>query len=84
MKKYVLLFLIVLTGFLSSVSAQTKVRGLVIDSQTGEPLPFVNIVFKGTTTGTITDVEGKFFIQAHIERIRLCFLWWVTLRISKF
>jgi len=73
MKKYVLLFLIVLTGFLSSVSAQTKVRGLVIDSQTGEPLPFVNIVFKGTTTGTITDVEGNFFIQAHIDTDSLVF-----------
>jgi hypothetical protein len=50
-----------------NLNAQTKVRGTVSDSETGEPLPFVNIVFKGTTVGTITDVDGNFFIQAHIN-----------------
>ena len=52
---------------LSVAQAQTKVRGTVTDGETGEPLPFVNIVFKGTTTGTITDVDGNFFIQAHVN-----------------
>ena len=62
-------YFLVLTFLLlaNNLSAQTKVRGTVEDSSTGEPLPFVNIVFKGTTVGTITDVDGKFFIQAHIN-----------------
>lgn len=50
-----------------SLNAQTKVRGTVCDSETGEPLPFVNIVFRGTTVGTITDVDGNFFIQARVD-----------------
>lgn len=52
---------------LTSAHAQTKVRGKVADGATGEPLPFVNIVFKGTTIGTISDVDGNFFIQAHVD-----------------
>ncbi len=52
---------------LSVAQAQTKVRGTVTDGETGEPLPFVNIVFKGTTIGTISDVDGNFFIQAHVD-----------------
>ena len=64
--KFIYTFILLcLTAF--SLNAQTKVRGSVIDSETGEPLPFVNVVFKGTTVGTITDVDGNFFIQAHIN-----------------
>lgn len=36
-----------------------KVKGKVSD-ETGEPLPGVNIVIKGTNIGTITDVDGYF------------------------
>lgn len=55
------------------VSAQTKVRGTVADSETGEPLPFVNIVFRGTMVGTISDVDGNFFIQGHVPTDTLDF-----------
>lgn len=46
-----------------TTSAQTKIRGVVVDSETSEPLPFVNVSFKGTTIGVITDFNGKFFIE---------------------
>lgn len=36
------------------------VRGLVTDAQTGEPLPGVNIVIEGTTTGTTSNMQGEF------------------------
>ncbi len=64
--RYLFTFLIVMAVSLSAVS-QTKVRGTVADSETGEALPFVNIVFKGTTVGTISDVEGNFFIQGNVS-----------------
>ena len=35
------------------------VSGKVTDS-TGAPLPGVSVVVKGTTTGTITDFDGKY------------------------
>jgi TonB-linked SusC/RagA family outer membrane protein len=41
--------------------AQQSVSGRVNDSG-GEPLPGVNILLKGTTTGVITDVDGKYSI----------------------
>jgi hypothetical protein len=37
-----------------------EVRGIVTDIETGEPLPFVNIVVKDYTVGTSTDVNGTF------------------------
>ncbi len=36
--------------------------GHVIDKQTGEHLPFVNVVVKGTTKGALTDESGHYFI----------------------
>lgn len=29
----------------------------------GEPMPGVSVLLKGTTTGTITDIDGKYSIQ---------------------
>lgn len=42
--------------------AQSQVTGVVSDN-TGEPLIGVNVVEKGTTNGTVTDMDGKFSIQ---------------------
>ncbi len=40
-------------------SASGKVYGKIVD-ETGEPLPGVNIVIKGTTIGTVTDIDGNY------------------------
>ena len=40
--------------------AQETINGTVSDAQTGETLPGVNILVKGTTTGTSADAEGQF------------------------
>lgn len=42
--------------------AQNKVTGTVTD-KTGAPLPGVNVLEKGTTNGSITDVNGKYSIN---------------------
>jgi hypothetical protein len=62
-------FFIVL-GFLlslyaSEVKAQdvTRIKGIVLDSKTKEPLPFVNITFKGANIGTTTDFDGKYSLE---------------------
>lgn len=57
---FVLMQLIV--GF--SAFAQTqKIRGKVTDAKTGELLPGVNVVLKGTTKGTITLGDGTYQID---------------------
>ena len=39
-----------------------KISGTVTDSQTGEPLPFVNIVVVGTNFGAAADIDGFYNI----------------------
>lgn len=39
------------------------VQGTVIDAQTSEPLPGVNIIVQGTSNGTSTDSEGNFSLE---------------------
>jgi hypothetical protein len=51
----------------SAVSQTTKVTGKIVDAITREPLPFVNIVFKGTTVGGTSDFEGKFSITTTLR-----------------
>jgi len=59
---YTLLALLLLTS--GAIAQVTKLRGRVTDSQTGEPLPFVNVSFVGTTIGTVTDFDGYFFLES--------------------
>lgn len=42
---------------------ETRVSGKVIDANSGDPVPFANVVFKGTTIGTTTDFDGNFAIS---------------------
>lgn len=49
-----------------------KIRGVVTD-QNAETLPGVNVMVKGTTTGTITDINGVFEILAPYSKASLIF-----------
>lgn len=49
-------------GSVGWASAQFTVSGTVADERTGEPLIGASILLKGTTTGTITDLDGGFSI----------------------
>ncbi|WP_133259776.1 DUF5686 and carboxypeptidase-like regulatory domain-containing protein [Pseudochryseolinea flava] len=46
-----------------SAFSQTIVKGKVTDATTGDPLPFANVVFVGTTTGITTDFEGNYQLK---------------------
>ncbi|MEM5563803.1 SusC/RagA family TonB-linked outer membrane protein [Psychroserpens sp. AS72] len=56
----VLTFLIPATFF-----GQSKVTGTVTDEANALPLPGVNILVKGTTTGASTDFDGKYSISVN-------------------
>jgi hypothetical protein len=45
------------------VLAQSNVSGNVVDSETGTPLPGVNVVIQGTSTGVSTDFDGNYQIS---------------------
>jgi hypothetical protein len=60
-----LIFLLVLsTGTLWAQVTPTFIKGKVIDASTGEGLPFVNVFFKGTQSGTTTDFEGFYTLKS--------------------
>ena len=48
---------------LLSIAAQTKVSGYIFDEYK-EPVSFANVLFKGSTQGTITDENGKFYLES--------------------
>jgi TonB-linked SusC/RagA family outer membrane protein len=61
MRRTILLIVLILSCSIVFGQGRT-VTGVVSDEASG-PLPGVNVVVKGTTVGTITDVDGKFIIN---------------------
>ncbi|MEZ7497062.1 DUF5686 family protein [Leeuwenhoekiella aequorea] len=61
MKRILILLLLVLLPVLAI--GQTKAGGIVYDDA-GSPIPFANVVFAGSTEGTITNEDGRFYIQS--------------------
>lgn len=39
------------------------IKGKIVDSETGDPLPVVNVILYGTTNGAITDIDGIYKIK---------------------
>lgn len=58
------LTLLILTLFFSRqlLAQRGQLQGRVIDATSNEPLPFANVVVKGTTIGATTDFDGRFLI----------------------
>ncbi|MCB0807600.1 MAG: TonB-dependent receptor [Bacteroidales bacterium] len=52
--------LAVLVAFTHAVVAQSGIKGVVKDAQSGETLIGANVMIKGTNQGTTTDLNGKF------------------------
>jgi TonB-linked SusC/RagA family outer membrane protein len=57
------LILFVFIGLAGLVNAQSVVTGVVTDKLDQSPLIGVNILIDGTSSGTVTDVDGKFSIE---------------------
>ncbi|WP_461632595.1 SusC/RagA family TonB-linked outer membrane protein [Labilibaculum euxinus] len=62
------LLLMVLVGFAMNLLAQEKkITGVVTGSSDGNTLPGVNIVVKGTSVGTVTDLDGNYSITVDAQ-----------------
>lgn len=63
MKKLTFLFLCLVLG-IGLATAQTKeVSGTVISAEDAMPVIGASVIVKGTTTGTVTDYDGKFSLN---------------------
>ncbi len=73
MKKIALLLAIFAIG-LSSLFAQTKeISGTVTSADDGSSIPGVSVVVKGTTLGTVTDLDGEFNLKVPEDAQTLIF-----------
>ena len=80
-----LLILVSALLFVKNTTAQvTRVTGKITDATTNQTLPFVNIIFKGTSIGTSTDINGFFEIQAQraLDTIVVSFMGYKTKKIG--
>ncbi|NQX76356.1 DUF5686 and carboxypeptidase-like regulatory domain-containing protein [Gilvibacter sp.] len=60
MREQLLVFLLLFT---SLSFAQTKISGEVFD-EFGDPVPFANVIFKDSSEGTITNENGRFYLES--------------------
>ena len=58
-------FVVMLLACLVGHGQKTAVSGKVTDAATGETLPFVNVVFVDTKSGTTTDLDGNYSIETY-------------------
>ena len=63
MKKRFTILLILINTFLIYSQNTGNLSGTIKDAKTGEALPGVNVIIKGTYYGSATDINGKFKIN---------------------
>lgn len=71
---------LLLIGFSQGVFAQqtVEVKGIVAD-MTGLPLIGVNVVQKNTSTGTVTDIEGRFTLKVPVgQTVAFSYIGYIT------
>ncbi len=56
---------LMLLMFCAAAQAQQTVTGNLTDQQTGDPLIGASVFIKGTTSGTVTDFDGNYSLQAN-------------------
>lgn len=67
MKKFVIVLVLLIS---SQISAQQKtVSGTITSSSDGLGLPGVNVIIKGTSTGTQSDFDGNYSIKAEVGEV---------------
>jgi hypothetical protein len=54
-----LVFLFIITTFF----AQTKVSGTIVD-KSKQPIPFANVIFKGSNEGVVSNEDGRFYLES--------------------
>ncbi len=72
MRKCLLLFLAIVCSIGMSFAQETEVSGKVTD-ESSVGIPGVNVVLKGTTSGTVTDVDGNYKISVPSDGATLVF-----------
>jgi TonB-linked SusC/RagA family outer membrane protein len=73
MKKYLLVLFLLCFSVYVAKAQDRKITGKVTSAEEGEPIPGVSVLVKGTTTGTITDLDGNYEISVPDNATTLVF-----------
>ena len=65
--------LLIIIGWLCMMEVSAQIHGVVVDADTGEPIPYLNVYYDGKGVGTITNLEGKYTISYHAGWTKLTF-----------
>ncbi len=60
-----MLVLLFFMGISTAMAQSGTVQGTIVDATDGSPLPGATVLVKGTTTGTVTDMNGKYSIKVN-------------------
>ena len=63
MEKRFTLFLLGLVLSIGTAFGQAKINGTVVSQEDGEAVVGASVMVQGTTTGTVTDIDGKFSLN---------------------
>ena len=68
MKRFLLLSVVICSFLVTGVMAQEKtISGRVVAEENGTPIPGVNVILKGTTIGTVSDIDGNYKLNVPAE-----------------
>ncbi len=80
MNKFICILFLLIT---ITVFGQTKISGVVLD-ENNETIPFATVVFVNSTEGTVSDENGKFYLESDVNytEIEVSFIGYETQKIS--
>jgi TonB-dependent starch-binding outer membrane protein SusC len=74
MKKLTLFLICILIAGMQFTNAQTKsITGAVTSKEDGASIPGVSVMVKGTTLGTVTNLDGKYDLNVPVDAKTLVF-----------
>ncbi len=81
MRRYLLVNIFFFISFLGL--SQTKISGVVSDPS-GSPIPFANVVLVGSNEGTITNENGRFYVETKetYDLVRISFVGYTSKEIT--
>ncbi len=47
------------------MSQETIVKGKITDANSGDPIPYVNVIFQGTSIGITSDFDGNYVLKTY-------------------
>ena len=74
---------LLLIFFSFNIGTQSLKKFKLIDEDTGNVIPFANVLFNDTSNkGTATDIDGVFFMNSDVEKITISYVGYETKTVS--